>query len=212
MRKLSFSEICSLPADPGPCTHESQTRWYFDVARGECREFTYGGCVGNHNNFATAEGMPDNFASIRPYLIFSFVSDCRSYCARHSKPYSGGLEKPDLGRPHHNPGPHHFNTHQTTAAPRFLTTLAHRPKPTKVYSPPLIPSSKPSSNLPELCQQQKDPGNCFGDQLQFYYDWDKGKCIAFSYTGCGGNTNRFQSEETCERACGAYRDQGKAGL
>lgn len=27
------------------------------------------------------------------------------------------------------------------------------------------------------------------------------------YTGCGGNTNRFASEEACERACGIYRDQ-----
>lgn len=43
----------------------------------------------------------------------------------------------------------------------------------------------------------------------WYYDAYSGRCQAFVYTGCGGNANRFISEEQCERQCGLYRGRGK---
>ncbi|KAH8262182.1 hypothetical protein KR038_008098 [Drosophila bunnanda] len=33
------------------------------------------------------------------------------------------------------------------------------------------------------------------------YDSDNGECIKFIYGGCGGNDNRFNSKENCEREC-----------
>ena len=41
---------CDLPPDPGPCD-AAMPRFYFDPAYVNCREFTYGGCEGNANNF-----------------------------------------------------------------------------------------------------------------------------------------------------------------
>ena len=49
-----YSDICQLAADAGPCL-ASQTRYYYDPNRRSCRQFTYGGCLGNENNFASAE-------------------------------------------------------------------------------------------------------------------------------------------------------------
>jgi hypothetical protein len=43
---------CELPVDPGPC-RASVPRWYHDSETGACERFTYGGCAGNDNNFAT---------------------------------------------------------------------------------------------------------------------------------------------------------------
>lgn len=43
---------CLEPLIPGPC-RAAKPRWYFDMDSHECREFTYGGCGGNNNNFAT---------------------------------------------------------------------------------------------------------------------------------------------------------------
>jgi hypothetical protein len=43
---------CSLAADSGPCD-AAIPRWYHDAGSGGCREFVWGGCGGNANNFET---------------------------------------------------------------------------------------------------------------------------------------------------------------
>ena len=45
---------CSLPPDSGPCD-AAIPRFYYDPNVGDCIEFSYGGCQGNANNFATVE-------------------------------------------------------------------------------------------------------------------------------------------------------------
>ncbi|KAK6102220.1 Kunitz/Bovine pancreatic trypsin inhibitor domain family protein [Brugia pahangi] len=48
--------ICSLPPHQGnSCGTSVVTRFYFNIASKECIEFTYNGCGGNLNNFATFE-------------------------------------------------------------------------------------------------------------------------------------------------------------
>jgi hypothetical protein len=47
--------ICTEPPDVGPCESPTQ-RYYFDPETAECREFMYGGCDGNENNWATRTG------------------------------------------------------------------------------------------------------------------------------------------------------------
>ena len=46
--------ICGLPAVQGDCG-ELIVRYYYDVINAECRQFSYGGCNGNENNFETRE-------------------------------------------------------------------------------------------------------------------------------------------------------------
>lgn len=43
---------CSKEPHKGPC-HAQLTRWYFDPRTRICQTFTYGGCRGNNNNFAS---------------------------------------------------------------------------------------------------------------------------------------------------------------
>ncbi|XP_061785017.1 kunitz-type protease inhibitor 1-like [Nerophis lumbriciformis] len=41
---------CTEPPRTGPC-RASHTRWYYDPLNTHCRQFTFGGCNGNENNF-----------------------------------------------------------------------------------------------------------------------------------------------------------------
>nr|WEQ50370.1 conkunitzin M14 [Conus magus] len=50
--------LCSLPTEMGPCLANKQ-RFYFHWASKECRQFTYGGCKGNGNNFNTTKDCYD---------------------------------------------------------------------------------------------------------------------------------------------------------
>jgi hypothetical protein len=46
------THACQTPADPGPCTGEL-IRFFYDSTALRCRQFIYGGCEGNKNNFGT---------------------------------------------------------------------------------------------------------------------------------------------------------------
>jgi hypothetical protein len=45
--------VCALPVDPGPCL-AAIPRYAFSQTLGICVPFTYGGCNGNGNNFASS--------------------------------------------------------------------------------------------------------------------------------------------------------------
>uniref|UniRef100_A0AC34QTC2 BPTI/Kunitz inhibitor domain-containing protein n=1 Tax=Panagrolaimus sp. JU765 TaxID=591449 RepID=A0AC34QTC2_9BILA len=48
--------ICSLPPQQGSsCSSSAAARYYFNIVTKECTQFTYNGCSGNLNNFATLE-------------------------------------------------------------------------------------------------------------------------------------------------------------
>uniref|UniRef100_A0A914XTC4 BPTI/Kunitz inhibitor domain-containing protein n=1 Tax=Panagrolaimus superbus TaxID=310955 RepID=A0A914XTC4_9BILA len=44
-------DACVMPPDSGKCRN-FVTRWFYNAEKGSCREFTYGSCGGNANNFA----------------------------------------------------------------------------------------------------------------------------------------------------------------
>ncbi|XP_048847326.1 WAP, Kazal, immunoglobulin, Kunitz and NTR domain-containing protein 2-like [Brienomyrus brachyistius] len=51
------------------------------------------------------------------------------------------------------------------------------------------------------CRKPPDTDDCGGESSSWYYDAKKADCFAFSYGGCGGNGNRFESYEACARVC-----------
>ena len=50
----SAGDVCSLPADPGPCDGICP-RFFHNPDTGRCEEFIWGCCGGNANNFPTLE-------------------------------------------------------------------------------------------------------------------------------------------------------------
>jgi len=46
-----------------------------------------------------------------------------------------------------------------------------------------------------------DSGQCDDNVLSWYFDHSSEQCRNFTYTGCGGNDNRFETEEECVSQC-----------
>ncbi|WP_437325555.1 BPTI/Kunitz domain-containing protein [Sorangium sp. So ce381] len=55
--------------------------------------------------------------------------------------------------------------------------------------------------LPTRCTLPQDIGPCDGAIPRYWHDPRTGVCVPFSYGGCEGNENRFESLEQCQEAC-----------
>jgi len=117
-------DLCSMKMDMGPCRATIQ-RWYFSAENGICKEFTYGGCAGNDNNFVSE-------------------TKCRERCI-------------------------------TTRGTVVLR--------------------------PDFCSEPNSTGHCRAAFPKYYYDAEAGDCKKFIYGGCGGNDNKFDTEDECLKTC-----------
>ena len=56
------------------------------------------------------------------------------------------------------------------------------------------------------CTQPQSSGDCDQRTPSFWHNPSTGLCEPFTYSGCDGNSNRYQSREDCLDACGAGND------
>ncbi len=55
-------------------------------------------------------------------------------------------------------------------------------------------------------------GPCSEKQASWFFDSGSSTCTAFTYSGCEGNANRFETQEQCDRQCGDFRYQDVCSL
>ncbi|CAI5440940.1 unnamed protein product [Caenorhabditis angaria] len=66
-------------------------------------------------------------------------------------------------------------------------------------------------NSEEICQEDKQPGQCAGMFPRYWYNSEKSQCERFIFTGCKGNRNQFETEEECKQIClPGYEKMNKA--
>jgi len=53
----------------------------------------------------------------------------------------------------------------------------------------------------DRCELQPEVGPCRGSFRRWYHDTAMRKCLPFTYGGCRGNANRFETEYQCTAAC-----------
>jgi hypothetical protein len=53
----------------------------------------------------------------------------------------------------------------------------------------------------EECNAPAETGNCEAAMPRWFHDPSTGVCRPFTYGGCGGNANNYQSLEDCQKAC-----------
>lgn len=52
-----------------------------------------------------------------------------------------------------------------------------------------------------ICALPADVGYCEDQTPRYRYDEERGSCVQFIYTGCGGNLNNFQTLQACVDFC-----------
>mmetsp|Transcript_6327 Transcript_6327/g.7114 ORF Transcript_6327/g.7114 Transcript_6327/m.7114 type:complete len:259 (-) Transcript_6327:46-822(-) len=84
----------------------------------------------------------------------------------------------------------------------------------KAYQCTSINPGGPDHNptMPEYCYANLAQGNCYGIAQAWGYDSSKGQCVQFTYGGCPGNQNNFNTQQECQRTCGGGGGGGVFGV
>lgn len=180
------SAVCYLPSVAGSCEGEYM-EWFYDTGVRACRQFQYGGCLGNGNRFQTkkecqATCMPQEEEEVckKPKAEGACSGDYPRWfydqeagqCSQFS--YSGCLG----------------NNNRFMTEGECQSTCQHAVKALKSE---------------RTCLLYPDVGDCKegGNQTLArwaYHPYNR-RCVPFYYTGCGGNENNFPSQSACETVC-----------
>ncbi|XP_073996018.1 proteoglycan-like sulfated glycoprotein papilin isoform X3 [Rhodnius prolixus] len=172
-------DSCHLPKAQTSC-QGNYPMWTYDKFTKSCEPFVYGGCLGNNNRFNNR-------------------AECEELCITqdHLDPCEQSLE----------PGPcdgsyprWYYNKQAETCLPfnyggcqgtknRFHTEAACR-----------IRCMKPGT-AKEECSLPRAEGNCDKKLAKWYFSEQQNKCLPFYYTGCGGNSNKYDTREECLAQC-----------
>lgn len=66
---------------------------------------------------------------------------------------------------------------------------------------PKWPVDLTSCPLAAVCTLEAETGPCRASMPRWHFDMSQRKCVRFTYGGCAGNRNNFDSEEYCMAVC-----------
>ncbi|VDL83769.1 unnamed protein product [Nippostrongylus brasiliensis] len=211
---LDPEDRCKETVDPGPCQFY-QTKWFWDEADESCKEFHYGGCMGNKNRFNTKH---ECLKQCR-YKLFNPVAVPDRVFFLLGNFVHGKVNGANLGHTGALLLPR--NSNGSIVMPREQMLRKELGEGVKLLYKgddgkrngvgiavseafrPLYEGSRWDNN--DLCLLEPDPGNCGDERLGqwwYYFNSDLGTCEKFFFYGCGGNDNKFYSLHMCNKVCG----------
>ncbi|EGT33025.1 hypothetical protein CAEBREN_18581 [Caenorhabditis brenneri] len=180
---------CLHPKDAGNC-HGQFVRWYFDDEKKNCDVFTYTGCQGNGNNFASKEECmaichkPEPTPSATPDFSQVCTNDVDAgECNGVFERFAFDAESQDCRAFVYGGCGGNGNNFATLAECRSRCVTAAKKSPAST------------------CEADIDVGECAGVFSRFAFDKSINACRSFTYGGCGGNANNFATLQECTSKC-----------
>ncbi|BFZ03061.1 hypothetical protein BsWGS_06100 [Bradybaena similaris] len=172
---------CYAKPDTGTCK-ALMPRLYYDSQSNLCKQFTYGGCGGNSNNFQTVEECDKACVSMkRTAATYCYLDKQEGPCKQALKrlyydPRANTCKEFIYGGCEGNDN--NFNTFEECEQACIQKTPDN------------------------ICALKSEKGNCKSMLFRYYYNSDTQMCGEFIYGGCGGNENNFETLDECESRCG----------
>uniref|UniRef100_A0A672GL28 BPTI/Kunitz inhibitor domain-containing protein n=1 Tax=Salarias fasciatus TaxID=181472 RepID=A0A672GL28_SALFA len=164
---------CLLRADVGTPCQRSVRAWFFDTKLGACSAFWFGGCGGNANRFKSE-------------------SECFRTCGIHSNLMKSCC--PTVPSSVHNF--RIFNSNFLVLICSFHVIISNA----NVHNFSIFKMLKMlTSPIADACFLPQDQGDCQTYTMMWFFDTEQNECARFWYGGCGGNQNRFKTQEECQR-------------
>ncbi|CAF4128889.1 unnamed protein product [Rotaria sp. Silwood2] len=180
-----FKDICLQPKVIGTC-QERRPTWYFDMIERECKLFQYSGCKGNHNQFSTKEECDLSCSSLKTSA--TLTNDIKAVCSLSM--VRGNCDQ-QISRWYYNPADQYCHSFQYTGCHGNANSFEIEQDCREICH----------AREKDICTLEKDSGSCDQYKIMWYYDSLSGQCKNFYYGSCGGNANRFVTEQECQLRC-----------
>uniref|UniRef100_H0XT57 Tissue factor pathway inhibitor n=1 Tax=Otolemur garnettii TaxID=30611 RepID=H0XT57_OTOGA len=174
------AEVCLLPLDEGPCRAQIPS-YYYDRYTQRCRQFMYGGCDGNANNFETWEACDEACWRIEKVPKICRLEVNENQCGESMEEYFFNLSSMTCQK--FSVGGCQQNENRFSDEATCMNYCA------------------PKKTRPSFCSDPKDEGMCSANVTRYYFNQRHKACEAFIYTGCGGNENNFVNKKDCKHVC-----------
>ncbi|XP_066902314.1 papilin [Halyomorpha halys] len=180
-------DTCVLPPMEGELCNQNYTeRYFYDSLIKQCRQFYYGGCGGNNNNFVSLIDCQRR-CDINALPQETPLAFTRDMCFMASD--SGSCSGSEI---------RWFYDRRDGICKQFRYSGCGG-NGNKFASRQDCEFS--CGNVQDVCTLPRVIGPCDSTIRQWHYDEATQSCQAFDYGGCQGNGNRFDSEEECRNRC-----------
>ncbi|XP_069815833.1 actinia tenebrosa protease inhibitors-like [Dendropsophus ebraccatus] len=160
--QVSAADRCKLSPQQGPC-EASMRRFYYDAAEKKCKQFTYGGCGGNANNFKK-------------------LRDCRKACKRVADKVLMSAWTAETSMTDRRPGSSVLR-HHATFRNYFLSQALSLIKDTSaVNAPTLVVNS--DKDFPQFLTSDNIVSNTLGSRICISPSSDTSSAPSFSGSSC----------------------------
>ncbi|XP_055613416.1 papilin-like isoform X1 [Uranotaenia lowii] len=191
-------DICFQPAEIGECQNYT-AHWYFDTKEARCRQFYYGGCGGNGNNFGDEQacinrcvhGGEKPAEPERPHVPETPVRERFDTQSCFLEMDSGNRECTEWER-------RYFYDRSSGTCTEFTYTGCGGNE-NNFHS--FEECDGACGRVEDACGLRPAYGRCSENETRWYYDGRSQRCHSFTFSGCQGNANNFYSEQECEQQC-----------
>ncbi|GCB78354.1 hypothetical protein scyTo_0019396 [Scyliorhinus torazame] len=170
---------CTSPLQTGPC-RAAFRRFFYDAADKTCKIFIYGGCLGNGNNFISEQACLEHCDGVTVNAVTVSIRSLQSL---------KDCSTPCLASD--------FRCGDGCCVSR--NSLCEGTS--QCYDKSDVRYCKA-----EQCNAPKKVGNCRAAFPRWYFDTRTQTCTKFTYGGCKGNANNYESEHDCIAACAGHQE------
>ena len=193
-------------------------RYGYNIETRRCELFIYGGCHGNANRFQTMASCIERCdneqstsqknprhetteASEYPTTAEDICTmpmvtgPCRANMQMYGYyPVEGTCKMFTYG----GCGGNHNTFRTYESCMMRCNSSASNTSSTKQY---MESTTSPFDRRPDICNFSIEQGPCYAEILMYAYDSKFGDCMEFTYGGCLGNENKFESYSKCRNMC-----------
>ncbi|PIO67926.1 Kunitz/Bovine pancreatic trypsin inhibitor domain protein, partial [Teladorsagia circumcincta] len=187
-QRLPFRTTQGIRITPGNLSRNEDNsvpeRLYFKI----CDVFTYTGCQGNGNNYASREEcMAICHKESAPVVVSDFANVCK--------------HDVDAGECNGVFQRFAFDTESGECRPFTYGGCGGNGNNFATLAECRIKCQKVALSAGNLCEHDIEVGECSGVFVRFGYDKSTNDCRQFTYGGCGGNGNNFATIQECRNVC-----------